>query len=476
MMKRIFYSWFSLILAAAFVASAGVNAFASAAGVTTINTQLKTGQIKSEAAKCPNANTTVTGCVQGAAMNASNCKASCEDTLCRGLESCGTLLGNLFSGLKSIFTKVVRKVSDVFNEVLGIFGIGKNRNNAQAENGRATSGESVPAASAKSSSGVTTGGTSSSSSRIDPSNKCDSSDSSNSSETSPSGGRIIDNSNGSSNTSDTDASDLSSAATGTSSVAVSAAGIPKRASDAIGGRAFYDKVKSMSLTDYDKAVKEEILKGNIPDFLRNFKEVKVNFKGGDGKQHAISYFVMPDYLAIGSNDDFMRVPMTPMAAQAIADKFGCTLPTKKMVDDIYAAATVKLNPQPIDVSKGISKISNFYEHQKMVETQRSGKPLGALTAGDQKDVVITNLLDQAAQKGKKQVAIYGWHQKNGKAIQPLSTIHNYYHVDYSHGVRMVQNTVVVDGVERPIGEVLADRNLAAGLSAEGTIKNTKAHR
>jgi len=252
--------------------------------------------------------------------------------------------------------------------------------------------------------------------------------------------------------------------------------IPERAAGSQGGSAFMAKVNSMSLTNYDKAVLDEITRGNVPDFLKNFKEVKVNFKTKDGKEHTASYYAMPDYLAIGSNDDFVRVPMTPMAAQKIAEMYGCQLPTKKMVDDIYSQATVKLNPQPISVDKGISKISNFAEHQKMVEKQRAGQPLGALTAGDKKDVVITNLLDQAAAKGKKQVAIYGWHQKNGKAIQPLSTIHNYYHVDYSHGIRLIKDTMVVDGKTVKVADVLKDAELSKAISYEGTIKNTKAHR
>jgi len=252
--------------------------------------------------------------------------------------------------------------------------------------------------------------------------------------------------------------------------------IPERAAGAQGGSAFMARVNSMSLANYDKAVLDEITRGNIPDFLKNFKEVKVNFKTKDGKEHTASYYAMPDYLAIGSNDDFVRVPMTPMAAQKIAEMYGCQLPTKKMVDDIYSQATVKLNPQPISVDKGISKISNFAEHQKMVEKQRAGQPLGALTAGDKKDVVITNMLDQAAAKGKKQVAIYGWHQKNGKAIQPLSTIHNYYHVDYSHGIRLIKDTMVVDGKTVKVADVLKDAELSKAISYEGTIKNTTTHR
>ncbi len=48
--------------------------------------------------------------------------------------------------------------------------------------------------------------------------------------------------------------------------------------------------------------------------------------------------MLPDYLSIGSNDDWARIPLSPMAAQQIADSLNCFLPTRKMVDDIYKAA------------------------------------------------------------------------------------------------------------------------------------------
>ncbi len=43
------------------------------------------------------------------------------------------------------------------------------------------------------------------------------------------------------------------------------------------------------------------------------------------------------------------------------------------------------------------------------------------------------------------VAIYGWHQLNGQAIQPLYTGHVDWYVDYSHGIRLVYRKIKVDG-------------------------------
>lgn len=41
--------------------------------------------------------------------------------------------------------------------------------------------------------------------------------------------------------------------------------------------------------------------------------------------------------------------------------------------------------------------------------------------------------------------IYGWHYQDGKPIQPLSAAHSVDYVDYSHGVRLVRDEVLIDG-------------------------------
>ena len=47
--------------------------------------------------------------------------------------------------------------------------------------------------------------------------------------------------------------------------------------------------------------------------------------------------------------------------------------------------------------------------------------------------------------------------------------HADYYVDYSHGIRLIQREVIVDGKPRDIGEVLKDKDLSALLSDEGPI-------
>jgi hypothetical protein len=89
-------------------------------------------------------------------------------------------------------------------------------------------------------------------------------------------------------------------------------------------------------------------------------------------------------------------------------------------------------------------------------------------SGDKKDVVITNLL--AARQGR--IAIYGWQRSTGEPIQPLSTVHGACYADYSHGIRLISGTALVDGKPRSITEMLQDPSIAKVLSEEGTIRNS----
>ena len=237
-----------------------------------------------------------------------------------------------------------------------------------------------------------------------------------------------------------------------------------------GGTEFFRKIASMrdkagkfSQKEYEDAVAAEILRGNIPDFLRSFQKVTVKAKDAAGKEHTAVIEVMPDYLAVGSDADFVRVPMMPTTAARIAEAFGCALPTRKIVNDIYKAATVKLEPRPLP-NHGMDP-TQFFEHNKVIEGQRDGKKLGDLIAGIKKDVVVTNKLGERPNR----VAIYGWHRLDGRPIQPLFLGHVNTWVDYSHGIRLMKRSVQVDGKQRDVRPVLAAPDLAPLLSDEGPI-------
>lgn len=250
--------------------------------------------------------------------------------------------------------------------------------------------------------------------------------------------------------------------------------LPAAAGGREAGSAFMTRTANMSRAQKDQAIIDAITSGNMPDFLRSFRDVTVTKTLSDGRSHTITYKVMPDYLAVGSNDDFVRVPMSSTAAQRIAERFNCILPTTQMVDDIYRNAQTRLAPQPLPAGANMTSNQYFVDHQRRVEQAAStaGHTNGRLIAGHKKDIVISNRLD----RNPGRVAIYGWHQTNGRPIQSLSTVHEAAYADYSHGVRLIQKTVVVDGREMNIEDVLRDPVLSGLLSNEGVIRNASAAR
>ena len=217
------------------------------------------------------------------------------------------------------------------------------------------------------------------------------------------------------------------------------------------------------------AILKEIRRGNIPNFVRKLQPIDLQQTLKNGHKVRGKVWVMPDYLAIGTDEDFIRVPMNPITAQRIADHFGFVLPTTKIVDEVYRQAEFKLKPATFKPGKHMVRTEQFVKHHKTIQAQLTGASKQALIAGHKKDVVISNRL----QKRKQRVAIYGWHRPNGEAIQPLSTIHGNYYSDYSHGVRLISGMMTIEGKRVPVAEVLQDPLLSQLISYEGTLKSTR---
>jgi hypothetical protein len=245
--------------------------------------------------------------------------------------------------------------------------------------------------------------------------------------------------------------------------------IPPRALQAPSGSEFGKYISGMDPHQREHAILNAVLDGNIPAFLRNLVPVRLRGERTGGKPLEATIFVAPDYLAIGSNKDFLRIPMHLETAAAVVERLGFMLPTRKMVDAIYQQAMYHLEPQPLPAGPQMRSTLFYERHNEMVneQAQALGIPLGALVSGDKKDIVLSNRL--ATHPG--QIAIYGWHRLTGTPIQPLSTVHGAHYADYSHGIRLVSRKVLVDGKLRSISDVLQDPVLSKVLSDEGPIRN-----
>ena len=204
---------------------------------------------------------------------------------------------------------------------------------------------------------------------------------------------------------------------------------------------------------YEDAVIREILAGNVPDFMRpeNWREITV--RGiVDGMEVELTFRVCPDYMAIGSNDDYVRVPMSPAGFLKLAARWDVALPTKKVVDRIYAEAAKEggvfalIDAPEISRETGM-KMDRQTRHMLSPEFAWSQSVIAdakmekrkirkfGLVVGHKKDVLVHpvpphcngNLIQY--RPNHPQGLDYGAHPKS--------------HTDYSLGIRLVDSEVHV---------------------------------
>lgn len=248
--------------------------------------------------------------------------------------------------------------------------------------------------------------------------------------------------------------------------------LPPRPADAPGGAALIDTLAQLDRDAREARIVAEVLRGNVPGWLRTMATVEMR-RTVDGVAHVVRFRVAPDYLAIGSDTDWFLAPLSPLAAQRIADRTGTSLPTPPMVDAIWRAATVRLPPDSIAPSAAMITIPVMAEHDRRVHLARGRDPapLGAVVAGHKKDVVLTARLDTLPVK----VAIYGWQRADGSNIQPLYTGHVNWYADYSHGIRLVDREITIDGQRHDLVAALEDPRLAPVLLDDGPMHRARYH-
>ena len=169
---------------------------------------------------------------------------------------------------------------------------------------------------------------------------------------------------------------------------------PVRPADAPSGSTFQQQIKELPRDQREAAVLQEIINGNVPEFLRRLVAIRV-----------------------------------------------------EAMDDA---------------------VSTFWQHHRIIEERMRGKSRGLLVAGIKKDIVLTNRLKEKPHK----VAIYGWHESHSQPIQSLYVGHVDWYVDYSHGVRLMSQRIIVDNQPLKVSDVLKDSHLCPLLSTEGPIDVT----
>src|SRR5690606_38057969 len=98
--------------------------------------------------------------------------------------------------------------------------------------------------------------------------------------------------------------------------------LPSRNEGAAGATTLGDALTGNPLAEAQERLADEIVAGNVPSFLRTLHPIAV----GDA-----TLWTLSDYLAVGSDDDHLWVPLAAPVAQRIANALGALLPTPQIV-------------------------------------------------------------------------------------------------------------------------------------------------
>lgn len=196
--------------------------------------------------------------------------------------------------------------------------------------------------------------------------------------------------------------------------------------------------------------------------------------------HVGEFLVLEDVVALrgedwpGNAEQWLRVSMAMTTAQLVVDHIGETAPqadgrgayllTPHLVDLVAAQATVRLEPIPRGASSEMASTLWIEKQHEQIEAARAGRVGPCAPCG--KDFVLD---DRLALKPDR-CAIYGWHARTGKPIQPVYLGHFAHFTDYSQKVRCVLDLCVVDGQRRSFPDIAQDPELCGLVSDAGPLQ------
>lgn len=235
-----------------------------------------------------------------------------------------------------------------------------------------------------------------------------------------------------------------------------------RGEEAPDGHAYIQMVQDTGFWDMEDMTSKQILAGNVPSALKKFRKIDYTVVLSDYGQwsgkHKVEMWVLPDYLSIGNDADYVRMPMGPLGAQRVADSLYCSLPTTFLSDRIDEVSEGRIEIFPFrPVGDRNMKPLCFEDSNNAIDALMRSKGLkfGQFVSGLKKDVVLTTRLENEPEY-YRHVAIYGWFHPDGHPQQPLFIRHGNFYSDYSHGIRLIYRTIKIDGKEYDLRKVLED--------------------
>jgi hypothetical protein len=228
----------------------------------------------------------------------------------------------------------------------------------------------------------------------------------------------------------------------------------------------YDEVDPSQEGRRHRLVLEQVARGNMPDTWDDWVTITVIGRKGT----VVEFEVSPHGLRIGTNEDWVEVPMDGPHFAAAAEILGLSLAPAWMIEKThlearsrgalvhyFAAAEIAQSmgyddwqPNAPDGEK--MKSSGFFERRSaLIRNWLEEHQIAddALVSGYFKSVVPP--IDGLTHRGG--LEMLGGYSDDGERIQPLSGgFHARTFFDYSHNVRFTKNFVRVDGEHVDLAE------------------------
>lgn len=249
--------------------------------------------------------------------------------------------------------------------------------------------------------------------------------------------------------------------------------IPRLSERALSGREFMEEYKKLEPAQRHMLVLQQLAIGNVPDHFKQFETIRVE----SGKGNVLEMQVARHGLRIGTDADYVEVPLDGPTAMAAAEIYGCTLPTPWISDQIHTAAEANGGIVPFisapEIAKRLSiewnpnkpdgnwmRSAEFVaERNRMLREycQKHGITDEQLTYGYHKD--ITHPLPGTTKPGM--LEIYGGCYASGDRVQPISGgFHGAKYFDYSHQARFIRATIKINGKVMNISDFMNNLDYA----------------
>jgi hypothetical protein len=182
--------------------------------------------------------------------------------------------------------------------------------------------------------------------------------------------------------------------------------------------------------------------------------------------------------------DAVRFGAGARLAQQIADLTGSLLVTPKVMDLMFGARIMTLQPFPLGTQKMMST-DTFIHHSSLIDQAIGNSSRNGIIMTTGKPFCLSNAataahgvnygwhLPLSTPKPWEGIAIYPSVTLTSQVIQQPGTAHSLDQDDYASTVLLMRRDVGVDGAAQDLATVLQDATLGPILSHEGPLKQTR---